>query len=614
MSFSSRKRSVPAQVKREAKAAARRRRRQFRLGQLGGLERFEVELLERRVLLAITATLSGSAVNFAGTGNNNLWLKDNSGDIAFSTDGSNYSTGLSVSPSGTQSILLSAVSTINVNLGASSTLYLDDTITTDLQSDTATLTDTAVASDTVSLSGGSNDHTWTISGSNDVQLDTHITINGAGILVGSGGSNVFAFTTGAAGDTLQINGGSGSTNAIDYSAFPSTSPVTVNLLAGTATDTGGISHISVVNGGAGNDTLTAGVGNETLNGGSGSDTFIFNPDSKEGSDTVIESPGTSSGAGTLDFSQASSAITLDISSTAAQAIDQAGNLTLTLASDDTIENVIGGAGDNTITCNALDDTITAMARASKHSTPGAGDTTAFNFGPNWGTGTVAVNGVQHGLYTLDFSGVTANLTAKINPNSSTGDDANGALEVTDGTDTVNATDIANLVGGTGSNTFDYSDYYSGSGTGITVDLATHNATTFQSVQNFENVHGSNYNDSITGDSSPNLIIAGPGNNTLSGGGGADTIMGGSGVNTLVETFDANMTLTNTSLAVTPFGQSTTTTERLSGIEIADLTGGIHSVKIDASAFTAGHVVLRRRHRPRRSPCSTTASAPPAEPS
>ena len=198
---------------------------------------------------------------------------------------------------------------------------------------------------------------------------------------------------------------------------------------------------------------------------------------------------------------------------------------------------------------------------------------------------------QEGLYTLDFSGVSANLTAKLNPNNSTDADANGALLVTDGTDTVNATDIANLIGGSGSNTLNYGDYYSSSGTGITVDLATDTATTFQSVQGFENVTGSNYNDSITGDSQPNLIISGPGDNTLSGGGGADTIMGGSGVNTLVETFDANMTLTNSALKVTPYGQSTTTTETLSGIQIADLTGGTHSVKIDASAFTAGHVVL-----------------------
>ncbi len=589
MSFSRKKRSATDQLKREAHAAARRRRRQIRFGHVGGLERFEIELLERRVLLAVTASLSGSAATFTGTGDNDLWLKDSSGDLAYSTDGTDYLTQFSLSPSGTQSILVSAVSTITVNSGGDgSTLYLDDTITSDLLTDWATLTETATSTDIVSLAGGSNDHTWTIQGSNDVQLDSNIFIHGAGFLVGSGGSNVFDFTTGASGDTININGGSGSTDALDFSAFPTSTPVTVNLRTGTATGTSGISNIHVVNGGAGNDTLTAGVGDETLNGGSGSDTLVFDPDSKEGSDTVIESPGTSSGAGTLDFSQAQSAVTVDISSTAAQTIDSYSNLTLTLASDDTIENVLGGAGNNTITCNSLDDTVTAGSGTETFNA-GPGDDT-FNFGPNWRTGTVYDNGVQEGLYTLDFSGVTANLTANINPSNSTGDDANGALEVTDGSDSVNATDIANLIGGTGSNTLNYGDYYSSSGTGVTVDLATDTATTFQSVQKFENVSGSNYNDSITGDSSPNLIISGPGDNTLSGGGG-DTIMGGSGVNTLVESFDANMTLTNTSLAVTPFGQSTTTTETLSGIEIADLTGGTDSNKIDASAFNAGHVVI-----------------------
>ena len=274
-------------------------------------------MLERRVLLAITATLSGSAVTFTGTGDNNLWLKDDgAGNLDFSTDGSTYSNHLSVSPSGTQPILVSAISTISVNLGGNgSTLFLDDTITTDLLTDPATLTDTATSSDTFSLAGGSNNHTWTLFGSNDARLDSNIYINGAGFLVGSGGDNVFDFNPSASGDTIQINGGSGGKNRLDYSAFSSSDPVAVNLLAGTATDTGGISNISVVFGGAANDTLTAGVGNETLNGGSGNDTFVFDPDSKEGSDTVIESPGTSSGAGTLDFSQAQSAITLDISST-----------------------------------------------------------------------------------------------------------------------------------------------------------------------------------------------------------------------------------------------------------------------------------------------------------
>ncbi len=592
MSFSRRKRSLEAHQKRESRAAARRRLRQIRLGQLGGLERYDLELLERRVLLSITPSLIGSAVTFTGTGTgpNNLWLEDSGGNLEFSTtgsDASDYSADLDPTTPGVQSILVSAISTINVTLGGgASTLNLDDTITTDLLTDTATLTDNADSTETVSLAGGSNDHTWTINGSNSVQLDNHITINGAGTLVGSGGSNVFDVTTGAAGDTVNINGGSGSTNALDYSAF--STPVTVNLLTGTATDLGNISHISVVNGGAGNDTLTAGVGNETLNGGTGDDTFVFNPDSQEGSDTVIENPGTSGGAGTLDFSAAQqSTITLDISSTEAQQINS--HLTLTLASDDTIDNVIGGAGSNTITCNALDDTITAGSGTETFNA-GPGDD-VFKFGPNWGTGTVAVNGAQEGLYTLDFSKVTANLKAKINPGNSTGSDANGALEVTAGADTVTATDIANLIGGSGSNTLDYGDYYSSTGTGITVDLATDTATTFQSVQGFENVTGSNYNDSITGDSNPNLIMAGPGDNTLSGGGGADTIMGGSGVNTLVETFDGNMTLTNTLLQYTLYGQATPITETLSNIQIADLTGGAHSDKIDASAFTAGHVVL-----------------------
>ena len=610
MAFSRRKRSFEAHQKRESTAAARWRLRRVRLGQVGGLERFDVETLERRVLLSITPSISGSAVTFTGTGGNSLWLEDVSQDSRvqhYRPDGSSYKRpDLDRDDFGqVQSILVSAISTINVTLGGgASTLYLDDTITTDLFTDSAKLTDNAASSETVSLAGGSNNHTWTINGSNSVQLDSNITIKGAGFLIGSGGTNVFDFTMGASGDSININGGSGSTNALDYSAFPSSTPVTVNLVkppanlatgtpnlaTGTATDTSGISNISVVNGGAGNDTLTAGVGNETLNGGTGSDTFVFDPDLTEGSDEVIESPGTTGGTGTLDFSAAQSAITVDISSTEQQQVDPLGHLNLTLAEDDTIATVIGGAKNNTITCNALDDTITAGAGQATL-TAGPGNDT-FEFGNNWGNATVVQSGsttAGEGLDTLDFSKVTTNLTASVNPQSLTSSDADGALNVstpgTSGTDSVIATDIATLVGGTGSNTLNYSDYYSTSGSGITVDLATGTATTFQRVQNFENVTASNCNDSITGDSNANILIGGAGDDTFSGGGGQDTITGGSGVNTLVENFDANMTLTNTALSETPYETTTSRVETLSNIEIADLTGGTDSNKIDASGFT-----------------------------
>ena len=169
--------------------------------------------------------------------------------------------------------------------------------------------------------------------------------------------------------------------------------------------------------------------------------------------------------------------------------------------------------------------------------------------------------------------MAANLTAKIN--------ADNSFLVTDGTNVVNTANVENLVGGTGTNTIDYSSY----GSGVNVDLTTGNATDFNSIQGFANVIGSAFDDTITGNTLANSLSGGEGNDTLEGGGGQDTIDGGAGVNTLVESSDSNFTLTNTGLTTVPFGSTAGTVETLSGIELANLTGGSDPNRIDASAFT-----------------------------
>ena len=78
-----------------------------------------------------------------------------------------------------------------------------------------------------------------------------------------------------------------------------------------------------------------------------------------------------------------------------------------------------------------------------------------------------------------------------------------------------------LDGGAGSDTASYES----SSSGVTVNLATNSATggdaqgdTFTSI---ENLTGSNYNDTLTGDANANILAGGLGNDTLSGGDGSD---------------------------------------------------------------------------------------------
>src|SRR5262249_39896780 len=84
------------------------------------------------------------------------------------------------------------------------------------------------------------------------------------------------------------------------------------------------------------------------------------------------------------------------------------------------------------------------------------------------------------------------------------------------------------------------------------------------------------------------LIGTYGNDILTGGGGNDSIVGNGGTDTLVESFDANMTLTDTSFQV---GGGAIGTYTLSGISQATLTGGPSGNKLDASAFTKGSVTL-----------------------
>ena len=87
------------------------------------------------------------------------------------------------------------------------------------------------------------------------------------------------------------------------------------------------------------------------------------------------------------------------------------------------------------------------------------------------------------------------------------------------------------------------------------------------------------------------LIGSAGDDSITAGGGNATIMGGGGTDTLVESFDANFTLTDSSLVVHPIGSTATFTELLSGIDQASLTGGNSGDDIDASAFTLGSVTL-----------------------
>src|SRR5204863_9741449 len=79
--------------------------------------------------------------------------------------------------------------------------------------------------------------------------------------------------------------------------------------------------------------------------------------------------------------------------------------------------------------------------------------------------------------------------------------------------------------------------------------------------------------------------AGRGDDTLTGGGGTDSITGGLGTDWVIESADADFALNTLSLTIGG------TSDFLSGIERAQLTGGASANLIDASLFSGGGVIL-----------------------
>ena len=134
--------------------------------------------------------------------------------------------------------------------------------------------------------GGAGNDSFLISNSQTINLK------------GMGGDDKFIFADNAtlSGATPAIDGGIG-TDTLDYSAY-TTTPVIVDMAAGTAMNiTGGFNAIETLIGGqsnviygtSGNDTIIGGTGNDTLVGRGGDDLYIFNPG--WGVDTVIETRG-----------------------------------------------------------------------------------------------------------------------------------------------------------------------------------------------------------------------------------------------------------------------------------------------------------------------------------
>jgi len=360
---------------------------------------------------------------------------------------------------------------------------------------------------------------------------------GADTLRGGRGDDTLVGGTGA--DSL--DGGTGNNTA---SYVGDTVGVRVNLANNTASggDAEGDSLTNIQNlvGGDGDDDLNGNTAANRLEGGKGNDTLAGGA----GADTLVGGDGTD----TADYSSAAAAdgVTASLDVRVANTGDAAGDVYTS------IENLGGSGGNDRLVGNAVanvlaggsgDDTLEGGAGADTFYGGEANDTlggansrdvvsyslsstavTADLSDSSKNLGTDALGDVYYGISGLTGSAFDDSLYGNGGANILSGGAGNDMLVGGAGADT--------LVGGEGSDTASYA----GAGAAVIASLSSPDVNlgealgdTYNSV---ENLLGSDFDDTLSGDSNRNVIDGGKGNDTLVSAGGGDSLVGGEGRDTV----------------------------------------------------------------------------------
>ncbi|MEZ0231973.1 MAG: beta strand repeat-containing protein [Methylophilaceae bacterium] len=384
--------------------------------------------------------------------------------------------------------------------------------------------------------------------------DTLIGGAGADALDGSTGTDIASYRYATTGVTASLITPASNTDEAIGDTYVNVEGLEGSAFADNLT---GDDNANILIGAVGNDTLTGGVGNDTLYGDAGIDTANFaglaavtvvldatgngTATSASGNDTlfsienligtslndaftmgVLPAAGT---GGVIDGGNGTDTVIYNVGTTQVVA-----NLTTGVVNGQTvlsnIENLTGASGNDsltgTTTANALvgndgDDTLIG-AGGNDTLTGGNGVDTASFVGLGAltvvlnasGTGTATVTGTGSGTSTLTTieniigTGGNDSITLAVLPTATTGGIVDGAA----GTDTL---------------------IYTVGTTAVVADLGTGivNGVAGRAL-NIENLTTANGNDSITGSTVANILIANDGDDTVDGGDGNDTIDAGNG--------------------------------------------------------------------------------------
>jgi len=244
------------------------------------------------------------------------------------------------------------------------------------------------SADTVRIQGTSAGDSFSVASGNITVNNHGVLLQGAAVrtLAGVAGNDVYRFDGDAALGLWMLEESGVGTDTIDFSSTSAAVSVSLgsvatqvingnlslklnsatafeNATGGSGNDTFvGSTRANVLTGNGGNDVFYPGLGSDSLIGGPGNDTYHFTTATAGlEADTVTELAG--GGTDTLSFAGITTNVIASLALTTVQNVHA--NRTLKLNSNNSVESVLGGSGNDTLTGNTLDNVLVGNAGADR---------------------------------------------------------------------------------------------------------------------------------------------------------------------------------------------------------------------------------------------------------